>query len=321
MKRALAALLLAAASPAVAAEVPVSTVKAGYCDTSLIGTPLRLPSFPAATQRRLDQDLEIARAALRIAPDRPESHFWVARRLSYLGRFCESVDVLTAAIAQFPESYELRRYRARKLARSRQFEAALADYREGLRLMAGKPDYFEPDGLPNRVGITLGTYRANMIYYHAQTSFAVGDYRSMLAGLQTAFAMTWPFARNDMVPPIAYWTYLAHRKLGEHDKARAAIAQVPDQLDLIENAAYHQAVKVMQGRIPLAEAAASKDPNVKFAAAMEHRFAGREAEATRLLREIVVENAQGHWPAEVELVARDRRVSQAPPLPGVAKGS
>ena len=51
------------------------------------------------------------------------------------------------------------------------------------------------------------------------------------------------------------------------------------------------------------------------------RFAGREAEATRLLREIVVENAQGHWPAEVELVARDRRVSQAPPLPGVAKGS
>lgn len=313
MRRAIVALLLAAAAPVAAAELPASTLEAGYCDKSLIGTPLRLPSFPAAAQRRLEQDVEIARAALRIAPDRPESHFWLARRLSYLGRFCESVDVLTAAIAQFPESYELRRYRARKLARSRQFEAALADYREGLRLMGGKPDYFEPDGLPNRVGITLGTYRANMIYYHAQTSFAVGDYRSMLTGLQTAFDMTWPFARNDMTPPIAYWTYLAHRKLGEHDKARAAIARVPADLDLIENEAYHQAVKVMQGRVSLPEAAASKDPNIKFAAAMEHRFAGREADATRLLREIVVENAQGHWPAEVELVAPGRGA----PQPGV----
>ncbi len=316
MRRAICALLLATAAPA-AAELPANAVEAGSCDRSLIGTPLRLPQFSAATQKRLEQDLEGARAMLRIAPDRPESHFWVARRLSYLGRFCESVDVLTAAIAQFPESYELRRYRGRKLARSRQFEAALADYREGLRLMAGKPDHFEPDGIANRVGITLGTYRGNMIYYHAQTSFAVGDYRTMLAGLRTAFDMTWPFAKNDLVPPIAYWTYLAHRKLGEHDAARAAIAQVPAELDLIENAAYHQAVKVMQGRIPLAEAAASKDPNVKFAAAMEHRFAGREAEATRLLREIVVENAQGHWPAEVELVAPDRRAAQAPPLPDV----
>lgn len=313
MRRALLAMLLAAASaPAAAAvAVPASTVKAGYCDKSLIGTSLRLPEFPAATQRRLEHDVEIARAALRIAPDRSESHFWLARRLSYLGRFCESVDVLTAAIAQFPDSYELRRYRARKLARSRQFEAALADYREGLRLMEGKPDHFEPDGLPNRLGITIGTYRGNMIYYHAQTSFAVGDYRTMLTGLQTAFDMTWPFAKNDMIPPIAYWTYLAHRKLGEHDKARAVIAKVPAEIELIENHAYHQATMVMQGRIPLAEAAKSKDPNIKFAAAMEHRFAGREAEATALLREIVTENAQGHWPAEVELVAPARRAGTA----------
>lgn len=318
MKRLAFALLLATAAPVAAADIPASTVKAGWCDKTLIGTPLRLPEFSAATQKRLDQDLEAARATLRIAPDRPESHFWVARRLSYLGRFCESVDVLTAAIAQFPESYELRRYRARKLARSRQFEAALADYREGLRLMEGKPDYFEPDGLPNRLGLTIGTYRGNMIYYHAQTSFAVGDYRTMLAGLQTAFDMTWPFAKNDMVPPIAYWKYLAHRKLGEHDKARAVIDAVPDEIDLIENHAYHQATMVMKGRFPLAEAARSKDPNIKFAAAMEYRFAGNEAEAKRLLREVVVENAQGHWPAEVELVSPDRRAPQAPSLPGTS---
>jgi tetratricopeptide (TPR) repeat protein len=312
MKRAAVALLFAAAAPAAATEVPASTVKAGICEKTLIGTPLRLPELPAATQRRIDQDIEIARAALRIAPDRPDSHFWLARRLSYAGRFCESIDVLTAGIAQFPQSYELRRYRGRKLARARQFAAALADYREGLRLMGDRPDHFEPDGLPNRLGLTIGTYRGNLIYYHAQTSFAVGDYRTMVEGMTQALELAPSFAKNDMLVPTAYWTYLAHRKLGEHDKARAAIEKVPAQLELIENHAYLEAVKVMQGRLPLAEAVRRTDPNIRFAVAMEHRFAGRETEATAILRQIVTENAQGHWPAEVELIRPGRRAATTP---------
>ncbi|WP_324749262.1 hypothetical protein SH591_11690 [Sphingomonas sp. LY54] len=320
MNRALFAMLataglLASGAAGAAAEVPPSTVAAGFCDKTLIGTPLRRPDFSAATQRRLDQDIEIARAALRIAPDRPESHFWLGRRLAYAGRFCEAIDVFTRAIAKFPDNYELRRYRARKLARARQFDLALADYREGLRLMEGKKDHFEPDGLPNPLGLTIGTYRGNMIYYAAQTSFAKGDYRAVVDGMARALELAPTFARNDMLVPTAYWTYLAYRKLGEHDKARAAIDAVPADLDLIENQVYHQGVKVMQGRMPPAQIAGNADSTIKFAAAMEHRFAGREAEAGAMLREIVTENAQGHWPSEVELVAPARRVGAAGATP------
>lgn len=292
-------------------DVPVSIVAAGYCDKSLLGTPLRLPDFSEATQRRLDQDIAIAEAALRIAPEREEMHIWMGRRLAYAGRVCEAVDALTRGIAAFPDSYKLHRFRARKLARARQFELALADYERGLALMEGVADNFEPDGLPNPLGLTIGTFRGNMIYYHAQTSFATGDYRAVIDGMAKALAMAPDFAKNDMLVPTAYWTYLAHRKLGEHDEARAAIEAVPAELDLIENQIYHRAVRVMQGLEPLAALSDTKDSTIKFAAAMEHRFAGREAEAARLLREIVVENAQGHWPSEVELIAPDRRAGAA----------
>ncbi|MBA3678187.1 MAG: hypothetical protein H0W74_12435 [Sphingosinicella sp.] len=109
--------------------------------------------------------------------------------------------------------------------------------------------------------------------------------------------------------PTAYWTYLAYRKLGEHEKARATIDAIEPDLKLIENDIYYQAVQVMQGRLKPADAGATKDSTIKFAIAMERRFAGDEPGAKALLTEIVRENAQGHWPAEAELAAPGRRAA------------
>jgi hypothetical protein len=296
--------LMMAAAPASANET-VPGADAGNCATSLIGTPLTLPKFSVATQKRLDEDIEIARFALRIAPDREESHFWLGRRLGYAGRVCEAIAVLSEGLKVFPDSYKLRRYRARHLARARAFEAALADYRDALALMEGKPDRFEPDGLPNAVGLTIGTYRSNIIYYHAQTSFATGDYPAMVEGMAKSLELAPAFARNDMRVPTAYWTYLAYRKMGQHDKARAAIDAIEPGLKLIENDVYYQAVQIMQGRLD--PAVAPEDSTIKFAIAMERRFAGDESGARELLTQIVKESPQGHWPSEVELAGPSRQ--------------
>lgn len=297
--------LMAAATPASANE-NVPGADAGNCTTSLIGTPLTIPEYPTATQKRLDEDIEIARFALRVAPDREESHFWLGRRLGYAGRVCEAITVFTNGLKTFPDSYKLRRYRARHLARARAFDAALADYRDALALMEGKPDSFEPDGLPNPVGLTIGTYRSNIVYYHAQTSFATGNYRTMVAGMARSLDLAPDFARNDMRVPTAYWTYLAYRKMDQHDKARVVIDAIEPGLKLIENDVYYQAVQIMQGRLDPADFTDTRDSTIKFAIAMERRFAGDEAGAKALLAEIVRENPQGHWPSEVELARPDR---------------
>lgn len=288
------------------ANAPAIADSAGECASSLIGTPLSLPKFSMATQRQLDQDIEIARAALRIAPDREDSHIWLGRRLDYAGRICESVEAFTDGLKAFPNSYKLYRFRARDLTRARKFSAALADYQKALELMGDRPDSFEPDGLPNPIGLTISTYRGNIIYYHAQTSFAIGDYRTVIDGMAKALEIAPVFAKDDMRVPTAYWTYLALRKIGEHSKARAVIDAIEPNLKLIENDIYYQAVQIMQGRLTLADIGMTKDSTIKFAVAMEHRFAGNEPAAVAMLTEIVAENAQGHWPSEVELAAPSR---------------
>lgn len=296
--------LLLMAAPASAA---VPGVDAGHCATSMIGTALTIPKYSAKTQKLLDEDIAIAAAALKIAPDREDSHIWYGRRLDYAGRICDAVDAFSAGIKQFPDSYKLYRFRARDLTRARRFKEALADYEKALALMGDTPDSFEPDGMPNPIGLTISTYRGNIVYYHAQTSFATGDYPTMASGMAKSLELSADFARDDMRVPTAYWTYLAYRKMGQHDKARAAIDAIEPGLKLIENFTYYQAVQIMQGRLDPADFKTERDSTIKFAIAMERRFAGDEKGAKALLTEIVAENPQGHWPSEAELAEPDRK--------------
>lgn len=304
LRAAIALSMLLAAAPA-SADVPGAD--AGRCATSLIGTQLTIPEYPAATQKMLDEDIAIAAAALRIAPGREDSHIWYGRRLDYAGRICDAVDAFSAGIEQFPDSYKLYRFRARDLTRARRFEEALADYEKALELMDDTPDSFEPDGMPNPIGLTISTYRGNIVYYHAQTSFATGDYPTMVTGMARSLELAADFARDDMRVPTAYWTYIALRKMGQHDKARAAIDAIEPGLKLIENFTYYQAVQIMQGRLDPADFKDTRDSTIKFAIAMERRFAGDEAGAKALLTKIVQENPQGHWPSEAELARPGRK--------------
>jgi len=297
------ALLLMAAP----ASATVPGADAGNCATSMIGTALTIPTYSAKTQKMLDEDIAIAAAALKIAPDREDSHIWYGRRLDYAGRICDAVDAFSAGIKQFPDSYKLYRFRARDLTRARRFKEALADYEKALALMGDTPDSFEPDGMPNPIGLTISTYRGNIVYYHAQTSFATGDYPTMVSGMAKSLELSADFARDDMRVPTAYWTYLAYRKMGQHDKARAAIDAIEPGLKLIENFTYYQAVQIMQGRLDPADFKTERDSTIKFAIAMERRFAGDEKGAKALLTEIVAENPQGHWPSEAELAEPDRK--------------
>ena len=88
---------------------------------------------------RLEQDLEIARAVFDVAPDREDSYIWLGRRLGYLGRYAEAIDVFTAGLEEFPDSYKLHRFRGRHRARNRDFAGAIADYRDGLQKWRATP--------------------------------------------------------------------------------------------------------------------------------------------------------------------------------------
>ncbi|WP_270373882.1 tetratricopeptide repeat protein [Marinicauda sp. Alg238-R41] len=267
---------------------------------TLIGTPLSSPDFSPEARERLETDLAIARAQMEIAPEREDSYIWLGRRLGYLGRYGEAIGVFSEGIERFPESYKLRRFRARHLARSRQFDAAIADYRRGLELMEGQPDTFEPDGIINARAWPLGTYRSNLQYYLAQTSFAVGDYEEMNAGMIEALHAPILLYKDDLLPPTAYWRYIALMKMGRAREAEAVLATVPDDLSLIENEHYYRGVRVFKGELDPFDDAAG--PLERFAGAMQLVFAGETERAEAHLVELVTASPLGFWPAEAEIV-------------------
>ena len=270
--------------------------------TTLIGTPLRVPDWSPETRAVLEKDLEIAQAVMAVAPEREDSHIWLGRRLGYLTRWSEAIDVFTQALEQFPNSYKLLRFRGRHLARARRFEEAIQDYRRAAELVEDVQDSYEPDGIINARNQFLGSYRSNIHYYLGQTSWAVGDYETTVTGMERA--ATEPLVQHDdRRVATSYWRYLALRKLGREEEARALVAEIPEGLELVENFTYYSSVLFFRGLYTEEELLPEADVVIKLAVAMERSFQGDLDGAKALLREAVEQSAQGFWPAESELVA------------------
>ena len=85
----------------------------GKTGFTLIGTPLREPDWTRTTKARLEKDLEIAQAVMSIAPEREDSFIWLGRRLGYLVRYQEAIDVFSDGLELFPDSYKLLRFRVK----------------------------------------------------------------------------------------------------------------------------------------------------------------------------------------------------------------
>jgi tetratricopeptide (TPR) repeat protein len=268
---------------------------------SLIGTPITEPAWSSETRARLEKDLEIARAVMAVAPEREDSHIWLGRRLGYLARNGEAIDVFTNALEQFPDSYRLLRFRGRHLARNRQFERAIADYKRAAQLVEGIQDSYEPDGIINARHQYLGSYRSNIHYYLGQTSWAVGDYQATLDGMTRAAAEPL-VAHDDRRVATGFWQYLALRKLGRHEEAKVVVDAIPEGLELVENHDYYDGIRFFKGTLGEEELLPRAGLNAKFAVAMVHLIEGRTETAEAMLQDLVAGSSQGYWPAETELL-------------------
>jgi tetratricopeptide (TPR) repeat protein len=274
---------------------------------SLIGTPLLDPDWSSATKAKLEKDLEIARAVMSVAPEREDSYIWLGRRLGYLVRYQEAIEVFSRGLEKFPDSYKLLRFRGRHLARSREFERAIADYKRAAAVIENVQDSYEPDGIINSRHQYLGSYRANIYYYLGQTSWAIGDYEAVLRGMERSSAE--PLVQHsDRLVATTYWRFLALRKLGRHDAATQLVGEVPDGLELLENHTYYEGVRFFKGSLSEQELLPQADSIGKFAIAMQKYFTGEEMVAEQMWKEIIEDSAQGFWPAESELIAaRNKR--------------
>src|SRR5215204_2863263 len=214
--------------------------------TSLSGKPLISAPPTGETKTRLAADLAKAQADYDRDPSNADAAIWLGRRLAYLGRFRDAIDVYTRAIARHPNEPRLYRHRGHRYITVRKLDEAIADLRKASQLIAGKADEIEQDGAPNKAGIPRSTLQSNIWYHLGLAQYLKGDFRSALASYQEGVKVS--RVNDDMLVATSDWLYMTLRRLKRDDEAKRMLDPIREQMDILENGAYHARLLMYKGQ-------------------------------------------------------------------------
>ncbi len=276
------------AAPAVAPEA-----------VSLLGTPLYLPERPPERQAALEADLAEARAAYEADPDDLDHIIWLGRRTAYLWRYRDAIAVFTEGLAKYPDEPHLLRHRGHRYISVRDFDRAVADLERAAAVIAGTEDEVEPDGQPNAAGIPTSTLHTNIYYHLGLAHYLRGDFEKARDAYQKCLDAA---TNDDMRVAASDWLYMTLRRLGRDDEAAAVLAPITEDMELIENHAYHRRLLMYKGeRSPesLLHVADEADADLTFATqgygvGNWYLYNGEPERAKAVFERVI---ASGYWPA------------------------
>jgi tetratricopeptide (TPR) repeat protein len=292
--------LLGAASCAPGARTSAkASLAPGVEAISLLGDTLRTLPLSAETRARYERQLAEARTAYEHTPGEPDSIIWYARRLGYLGRLREAIDVYTRGIAQHPDNPWLYRHRGHRYISVRELDNAIADLERAAKLVEGKPDVVEPDGQPNARNTPIGTLHSNIDYHLALAYYLKGDFEKALPIYRRDILKA---GNADRLASTSHWLYMSLRRLGRNAEAAQVLTPITPGMDVIENQAYYRLLLMYKGVLPLDSVLSVgptgemsvTDATAAYGVGNWHLYNGRRAEAERVFRRIL---AGGQWGA------------------------
>lgn len=286
--------------------------------TSLLGTPLYRIQLSKEQQARLEENLSEAQAKYEQEPGQAENAIWLGRRLAYLWRYREAVDIFTQGIEAHPQDARLLRHRGHRYITLRQFDKAIADLEEAAKLIRGTDDEVEPDGAPNAAGIPTSTLHTNIWYHLGLAYYLTGDFESALRAYEKCLAAA---KNNDMKVATLDWMYMTLRRLGKEDEADELIDEITPELKIIENFSYHRRILMYRGLVEPEELLSSELSQLSdldlatqgYGVANWYRVEGEAEKANDILNQVIRGrhwSAFGYIAAEADL-ARDGRVDQS----------
>jgi tetratricopeptide (TPR) repeat protein len=280
---------------------------------SLLGQPLFAPEPSEAALPRLEQELAAARYAYERDPTDADAIIWLGRRLAYMGRFRDAIDIFSEGIAKHPADARMYRHRGHRFITTRQFGRAIADLEYAASLVRGRPDEIEPDGQPNAYNVPVSTLQANIWYHLALAHYLRHDFENALAAWQTTLERS---TTDDMVVASTDWLYMTLRRLGRTDAATRALDRITPDMRILENDAYHRRLLMYMGLLTADELmpAQTDDPvqlaTYGYGLGNWYLYGGDRFTAESLFRRIL-EGANwaafGYIAAEAELAGPVRR--------------
>ena len=276
-----------------------SPLPAGIQAVSFLGDTLRTLPLSAETKARYESQLAEAKAAYDRTPTNVDSIIWYGRRLAYLGRIREAIDVYSQGVALYPDNPWLYRHRGHRYISVRDLDRAAADLERATSLTQGKADEVEPDGQPNARNMPIGTLQSNIAYHLALAYYLKGDYARAIPVYRAELTK----ARNDdRRVSTAHWLYMSLRRSGRDDDAAQVLVPIRRDMTVIENETYHRLLLLYKGELPVDSVLtvgpsgemSVTDATGAYGVGNWHFYNGRREEAERVFRRIL---AGGQWGA------------------------
>jgi tetratricopeptide (TPR) repeat protein len=230
-----------------------------FAETHCVQTAREVqPQLSAEARREFETKLNEAREDFEKNPRSADAAIWLGRRTAYLGRYKDSIKIYTDGIKQFPSDARLYRHRGHRLITLRCFDAAIADFEKAAKLIRGKPDEIEPDGLPNARNIPTSTLQSNIRYHLGLAYYLKGDFQRALKAYREAEKVS---RNDDMLVATTHWLYMTLRRLNREAEARQTLTAIKDDLELIENADYYKMLMVYKSKLDPATLAREIGPD------------------------------------------------------------
>ncbi|MFQ5504385.1 MAG: tetratricopeptide repeat protein [Planctomycetota bacterium] len=263
-------------------------------------------------EARLRQEVEQAFQALQASPRSEDRIIWYGRRLAYLGFYEEAIDVYSLGLAMHPYSPKLLRHRGHRYITLRRFPEAVADLERAARLIYARVDEIEPDGIPNAKNRPRSSLHTNVWYHLGLVRYCRGEYERAIYSYEQCIQA----ARNrDMESAARYWLYLSAMRLGDKQRAKAALAPIRPFWNLVEDRTYLDLILLFRGDLSLEEVQkkdgpASENPTLAYGLACYQMIQGNKARGFAALRTLGAKSLPdfGCVAAEADLA-----LSAAPP--------
>lgn len=177
-------------------------------------------------------------------PSNLDNIIWYGRRLAYLGKFQEAINVYTDGLRKFPQSYKLYRHRGHRYITIRQFDKAIEDLQNAAFYASNAENEIEPDGIPNAYNRPVSNIKFNIWYHLGLAYYLKGNYDKAISSYKKCMQYS---DNNDLKVATTNWLFATYGKIGNMDAATVIIEEIPGKMRLIENRIYHDLIMLYRG--------------------------------------------------------------------------
>ncbi len=204
------------------------------------------PVLSETAAKTYGEKLAEARAIYDKTPADADAIIWLGRRTAYLGEYKDAIKIFTAGMGKFPADARFFRHRGHRYITIRCFDDAIRDFEMAAKLIKGKPDEIEPDGLPNVQNTPTSTLQSNIWYHLGLAYYLKGDFKQAARAYDEGMKVS---KNNDMLAATTHWYYMTLRRLEKNPQAQRLLEPIDGDFEVIENEDYLKLLRLYRGEV------------------------------------------------------------------------